>query len=200
MSAMGGKRTFRRITSDRDRMSERMNQTECDEIKGEQSRFFAHPMLHRIQSVSRLLASAALASTIASCATASLEKADNETYITTISLKKENISVEHSELVGTFELVNNSNSPVCFNEDVLANALSPYIWVSRNNERQGDGIPHPPTTTAITQLNPGDRREFKRIMDYKTSLTANQDRYTVSIQLWECNSSRPFVKSATIVG
>lgn len=177
-----------------------MNPNDQVRIKRAQMHLRAYPLSQCIRMVRRLFALAALPVIIASCTTTSIEPARDDIYITTIASISAYIREEQVALVGTFELVNRSSSPVCFNEDILLNDLSPYIRVSRNDVQQGHVIPHPPTTTAIAQLNPNDQREFRRIVGYKTLVSAAQDRYTVSIQLWECNTPRPFVRRATLVG
>lgn len=170
-----------------------------DRIERAQTRLRGHSVSKRMQFVQRLFAFAALPVIITSCATADIDQTYDDIYITARTLERVQISGDQAELVGTFEIINRSNLLICFNEDVIVNRLSPYVQISRNNEHRDHGIPHPPVTTAIVELRPNDHREISRVVGYKTSAAVGGDRYTVSIRLWECNTSRPFVRRATLV-
>ena len=197
---MGGKETLLRIMSDRDRMGGQVNQNEHDRIKRAKLCLHVYPLSRCMQSVQRLAAFAALPALIASCTTASPERAHHEIYITARTLERVYTRDEQIEIIGTFELVNRSDLLICFNEDILVNQLSPYIRLSYNDDEHGRGIPHPPETSDIAQLHPDQHREFRRVVGYTTSPSADRHRYTISIQLWECNTSRPFLRHATLVG
>ena len=177
-----------------------MNQNEHDGIKRAQVRLRENLLSRCIQSVRILFALSIVPVATTSCAMAIIKQTSDEIYIAAGISERVYINDDQVGIIGTFELVNMSSSPICFNEDIILNELSPYISVSNNNRKQDGGIPHPPVTVDIAQLNPGDRREFRRVVGYKTSPSANRDRYTISIQLWECNTSRPFVRHATLVG
>lgn len=106
------------------------------------------------------------------------------------------VSPVETEIVGAFEIVNASASAVCFNEDVLINRMSPYVDVSTAAEMGTSGIPFPPLSTKITSINPGDRREARRVIGYANSAPREENRYTISVRLWDCETSKLMVRRA----
>lgn len=139
-------------------------------------------------------------SLLMSCTITRSETMFDLVHITAKSIETVDVSNGADELVATFEITNRSNRPVCLNEDVLVNKLSPYITITYNDKEHPAGLPHRPITSEIAQINAADHREFKRIIGYATSPKATARVYVISVKLWDCETSEAFVRRAKILG
>lgn len=135
---------------------------------------------------------------VSACAVTRIERASDLVSIATKSIEHVNSYDGSGEVVGSFELSNQSNNPVCLNEDVLINKLSPFSIVSYGNKKHELGVPYPPITSNITRIDSGGRREFKRVVGYAAS-AKKSGTFTVSVRLWDCNTSGVFVRTAKFV-
>lgn len=147
-----------------------------------------------------IAAIAILPALLISCATTSDGSAYRSVSLTAKSVDNMHGATRDGEIVATLEILNSSNRAVCLNRDVLINKLSPHVQVTRSNEKATSGLPHRPISTAIEQISPGERREFRRIVGYASSSTSQSRTYKVSVNLWDCETSERLVRHAKLEG
>lgn len=107
-------------------------------------------------------------------------------------------SSEYYRYVGYFEILNEGASPLCVMDDIFSNDLSPYVKIENplNSKNYSDEIPNPPKSDAIYRIAPGDRKIFRRIIEYSKADDGINRRYNISLEMSYCDEAgRRFSKS-----
>jgi len=106
---------------------------------------------------------------------------------------------DYFAVVMEFALVNRSSKEVCVFEDIFINDLSPHVVIKPANDRGSDlGIPHPPKSSKIIRLGPGEKKNFSRVVSYRRTRIEPVSDYRVAVDLSFCEDGARF-KADTIV-
>lgn len=105
----------------------------------------------------------------------------------------------HYASVAKVSIVNQSKFALCVLEDVFLNELSPFVTVEKLGRRAvSSGIPNPPKSNEILRIEPGEKKTFERIIDYRGQGRALAGEYVVSVELSFCKDGKRFTESVTI--
>lgn len=108
---------------------------------------------------------------------------------------------EYYQYTGYFEILNQGGSPLCIMDDIFSNDLSPYVKIrnSLNSNDYSDVIPNPPKSDVIYRIAPGERKVFRKIIEYSKADDGINKGYIVSLEMSYCDEAgRRFSKSVVL--